>query len=219
VKPSSTAGAYPRAELDDRPKFKVVIIYEDTAAGKRAKHFYDRVIRELIEECDFSLALPRDGRDAILRRTSEDGAMAGRSMLMERAAANECHFVSPFLERFLTGVLKNPIATVKWLLHRRGQHRRNELGQQGTGARFKFAGKSPANLGGESANKSGDKQEIGVTCRDTSISLCNRCKVDISIIRSARASMDRRCASQELRFDMITTTATMIIRRRAIYFD
>jgi hypothetical protein len=51
-------------------------------------------------------------------------------MLMERAAANECLFVSPLLERFLTGVLKNPIATVKWLLHRRGQHRRNELGQQ-----------------------------------------------------------------------------------------
>jgi hypothetical protein len=32
--------------------------------------------------------------------------MAGRSMLMERAAANECFFVSPLLERFLTGVLK-----------------------------------------------------------------------------------------------------------------
>jgi len=39
--------------------------------------------------------------------------MAGRSMLMERAAANECFFVSPLLERFLTG-----------------GHRRNELGQQ-----------------------------------------------------------------------------------------
>ena len=28
-----------------------------SAAGKRAKHFYDRVIRELVNECDFSLEL------------------------------------------------------------------------------------------------------------------------------------------------------------------
>ena len=45
--------AYPRPDLDDRPKFKVVIIYEDSAAGKRAKHFYDRVIRELVDVYDF----------------------------------------------------------------------------------------------------------------------------------------------------------------------
>jgi hypothetical protein len=44
-------------DLDDRPKFNVVIIYEDSLAGKRAKHFYDRVIRELADECDFSLEL------------------------------------------------------------------------------------------------------------------------------------------------------------------
>ena len=43
--------------MDDRPKFNVAIIYEDGAAGKRAKHFYDRVIRELVDECDFSLEL------------------------------------------------------------------------------------------------------------------------------------------------------------------
>jgi hypothetical protein len=36
------------------PKFNVVIIYEDKVAGKRAKHFYDRVIRELADECDLS---------------------------------------------------------------------------------------------------------------------------------------------------------------------
>jgi hypothetical protein len=36
-------------DLDDRPKFNVVIIYEDSLAGKRAKHFYDRVIRELAD--------------------------------------------------------------------------------------------------------------------------------------------------------------------------
>ena len=40
-----------------RPIFNVVIIYEDSAAGKRAKHLYDRVIRELADECDFSLKL------------------------------------------------------------------------------------------------------------------------------------------------------------------
>jgi energy-coupling factor transporter ATP-binding protein EcfA2 len=33
------------------------IIYEDSAAGKRARHFYNRVIRELVDECDFSLEL------------------------------------------------------------------------------------------------------------------------------------------------------------------
>jgi len=44
-------------DLVDRPKFNVVIIYEDIAAGKRAKHFYNRVIRELADECDFSLEL------------------------------------------------------------------------------------------------------------------------------------------------------------------
>ena len=47
--------AYQGFDVDDRPKFKVAIIYEDGAAGKRAKHFYDRVIRELVDECDFSL--------------------------------------------------------------------------------------------------------------------------------------------------------------------
>ena len=42
---------------DHRPKFKVVIIYEDGTAGKRAKHFYDKMMRELIGECDFNLEL------------------------------------------------------------------------------------------------------------------------------------------------------------------
>jgi hypothetical protein len=44
-------------DLVDRPKISVVIIYEDIAAGKRAKHFYNRVIRKLADECDFSLEL------------------------------------------------------------------------------------------------------------------------------------------------------------------
>src|ERR1700726_3933465 len=49
--------AYQGFDVDDRSKFNVAIIYEDGAAGKRAKHFYDRVIRELVDECDFSLEL------------------------------------------------------------------------------------------------------------------------------------------------------------------
>jgi len=57
VKLSSAPDAYPVPALDDRPKFNVAIIYEDSAAGKRAKHFYDRMIRELVDECDFSLKL------------------------------------------------------------------------------------------------------------------------------------------------------------------
>jgi hypothetical protein len=57
VKLSSAPDAYPVPALDDRPKFNVAIIYEDSAAGKRAKHFYDRMIRELVDECDFSLEL------------------------------------------------------------------------------------------------------------------------------------------------------------------
>ena len=57
MKLSLATDAYPGRDLDDRPKFKIAIIYEDSAAGKRAKHFYDRVIRELVDECDFSVEL------------------------------------------------------------------------------------------------------------------------------------------------------------------
>jgi len=57
VKLSSATDVYQGFEVNDRAKFNVAIIYEDGAAGKRAKHFYDRVIRELVDECDFSLEL------------------------------------------------------------------------------------------------------------------------------------------------------------------
>jgi hypothetical protein len=43
--------------MDEKPTFNVAIIYEDNAAGRRAKHFYDKVIRELVDECNFSLKL------------------------------------------------------------------------------------------------------------------------------------------------------------------
>ena len=57
VKLSSAMDAYQGLDVDDRSKFNVAIIYEDGAAGKRAKHFYDREIRERVDECDFSLEL------------------------------------------------------------------------------------------------------------------------------------------------------------------
>jgi len=53
----SVTNANQTLDLVDRPKFNVVIIYEDSAAGTRAKHFYDRVIRKLVDECDFSFEL------------------------------------------------------------------------------------------------------------------------------------------------------------------
>ena len=44
-------------DLDDKSKFKVVVIYEDGPAGRRAKHFYDKLVHELEHECVFSLQL------------------------------------------------------------------------------------------------------------------------------------------------------------------
>ncbi len=44
-------------EADDKPKFNVVILYEDSDTGKCAKHFYDAVIRQFEGECDFNLEL------------------------------------------------------------------------------------------------------------------------------------------------------------------
>src|SRR6201998_3401962 len=44
-------------DLDDKSKFKVVVIYEDGPTGRRAKHFYDKLIHELEDECVFSLQL------------------------------------------------------------------------------------------------------------------------------------------------------------------
>jgi hypothetical protein len=44
-------------DLGDRPTFYIVIIYEDSWAGRRAKYFYDRITRELEDECYFNLEL------------------------------------------------------------------------------------------------------------------------------------------------------------------
>jgi hypothetical protein len=44
-------------DLDDKSKFNVVVMYEDGPAGRRAKHFYDKLVHELEDECAFSLHL------------------------------------------------------------------------------------------------------------------------------------------------------------------
>src|SRR4029077_7155950 len=44
-------------DLDDKSKFNVVVMYEDGPAGRRAKHFYDKLVHELEDECAFSLQL------------------------------------------------------------------------------------------------------------------------------------------------------------------
>ncbi len=49
--------ANPARELSDRPKFNVVIIYEDRGTGRRAKYFYENLVHELKGECDFNLEL------------------------------------------------------------------------------------------------------------------------------------------------------------------
>ena len=64
--------------VGDTPTFHVVIIYDDSASGGRAKHFYDRAIQELADECAFSfelwsfavLALPEIA-NSVARATAE----------------------------------------------------------------------------------------------------------------------------------------------------
>jgi len=42
---------------DDKSQLKAVAIYEDGSTGRRAKRFYDKLILELADQCDFSLQL------------------------------------------------------------------------------------------------------------------------------------------------------------------
>jgi hypothetical protein len=57
VKLSSASSSDETFDLSDRPTFHVVIIYEDSRAGMRAKHCCDSIIQELEDECDCSLEL------------------------------------------------------------------------------------------------------------------------------------------------------------------
>jgi hypothetical protein len=54
---SSPTEAKRALDLDERPTFSVVIIYQDRDTGRRAKYFYDKMTHEVDEECDFSLEL------------------------------------------------------------------------------------------------------------------------------------------------------------------
>jgi hypothetical protein len=57
VKPSPDNEVDPSGQLSDRPKFGVVIIYEDRTTGRRAKCFFDNLVHELENQCDFELEL------------------------------------------------------------------------------------------------------------------------------------------------------------------
>ncbi len=52
--PTSVSPAW---ELNEKPRFIVVIAYEDRLTGGRAKHFYDNLIAEIEDECAFSVEL------------------------------------------------------------------------------------------------------------------------------------------------------------------
>ena len=54
---SQATYANPAWELNDKPKFNFVIIHEDIATGKIANYFYNNLIHELGDECDFSFEL------------------------------------------------------------------------------------------------------------------------------------------------------------------
>lgn len=49
------ADARPPWEPAEKPRFSVVVVYEDKLTGVRAKHFYDSLIENIEDECDFSL--------------------------------------------------------------------------------------------------------------------------------------------------------------------
>jgi hypothetical protein len=92
VKLSSASSSNETFDFSDRPTFHVVIIYEDSRAGMRAKHCYDSIIQELEDECDCSLelwnfqvlALPEIGNAAARAAAMADFlilSMNGRSPL------------------------------------------------------------------------------------------------------------------------------------------
>jgi hypothetical protein len=57
VKPSPDNEVDPSGQLSDRPKFGVVITYEDRTTGRRAKCFFDNFVHELENQYDFDLEL------------------------------------------------------------------------------------------------------------------------------------------------------------------
>jgi hypothetical protein len=118
VKLSSSTDAYAEPDLDDRPKFNVVVIFEDSVAGKRAKHFYDRVIRELVDVCDFSLelwnfqvlAVPEIGNSA-----AKAAAQADFVILSMQRKAQLCVEIRDWIERWSGLITDNKSALVALL--------------------------------------------------------------------------------------------------------
>ncbi len=43
------------SELDKKPKFRIVIVHEDGLTGRRAQHFYNDMIHDLADACNFRL--------------------------------------------------------------------------------------------------------------------------------------------------------------------
>ena len=41
------------SELAEKPKFSIVIVHEDGLTGRRAQHFYDAMIHDVADACDF----------------------------------------------------------------------------------------------------------------------------------------------------------------------
>jgi hypothetical protein len=121
----SVTDAYPGHDPDDRPKFSVAIIYEDSAAGKRAKHFYDRVIRELVDECDFNLelwnfqvlAVPEIGNSA-----AKAAAQADFVILSMHRKAQLSVRTRDWIERW-SGLITDNKAALVVLLDQRGMKR------------------------------------------------------------------------------------------------
>jgi hypothetical protein len=118
MKLSSATDAYPEPDLDDKPKFSVAIIYEDSVAGKRAKHFYDRVTRQLIDECDFSLelwnfrvlAVPEIGNSA-----AKAAAQADFVILSMHRTAQLSVEIRDWIERWSCLIIDNKSALVALL--------------------------------------------------------------------------------------------------------
>ena len=50
---SLVAGGLIFSELAEKPKFSIVIVHEDGLTGRRAQHFYDAMIHDVADACDF----------------------------------------------------------------------------------------------------------------------------------------------------------------------
>jgi hypothetical protein len=111
--------------VGDTPTFHVVVIYDESASGRRAKHFYDRAIQELADECDFSfelwsfevLALPKIGNSV-----ARDAAEADFVILSMHGSAQLSVQTRDWLEKWLKLITDHKPALIA-LLDRRETRR------------------------------------------------------------------------------------------------